>query len=88
MNKLLDFLIKLPVKILAKRNHKNELLVSSDKFHQTAMGFQAINGESYVSFPKNSRSHNMMLFVAELRKRNLSNKEIASLLIVQSRITL
>ena len=40
------------------------------------MGFQAINGESYISFPKNSRSHNMMLFVAELRKKNLSNKEI------------
>ena len=40
------------------------------------MGFQAINGESYISFPKNSRSHNMMLFVAELRMLNLSNKDI------------
>ena len=40
------------------------------------MGFQAINGKSYVAFPKNSRSHNMMLFVAEIRKINLSNKEI------------
>ena len=50
--------------------------IPSDKIHQTAMGFQAINGESYVAFPENSRSHNMMLFVAEIRKRNLSNKEI------------
>ena len=40
------------------------------------MGFQAINGKSYVAFPENSRSHNMMLFVAEIRKLNLSNKEI------------
>ena len=40
------------------------------------MGFQAINGKSYISFPKNSRSHNMMLFVAEIRKCNLSNKDI------------
>ena len=57
-------------------NHKNEMEIPSDKIHQTAMGFQAINGESYVAFPENSRSHNMMLFVAEIRKRNLSNKEI------------
>lgn len=40
------------------------------------MGFQAINGKSYVVFPENSRSHNMMFFVAEIRKRNLSNKDI------------
>lgn len=40
------------------------------------MGFQAINGESYISFPENSRTHNMMLFVAELRMKNLSNKDI------------
>ena len=40
------------------------------------MGFQAINGKSYISFPENSRSHNMMLFVAELRMRNLANNEI------------
>ena len=40
------------------------------------MGFQAINGESYVSFPENSRSHNMMFFIAEIRIRNLSNKNI------------
>ena len=40
------------------------------------MGFQAINGESFIFFPENSRSHNMILFVAEIRKRNLSNKDI------------
>ena len=40
------------------------------------MGFQAINGESYISFPENSKSHNMMLFVAELRMKNLTNNEI------------
>ena len=65
-----------PPKILAKRNHKNEIDIHSKRIHQTAMGFQAINGKSYIAFPENSRSHNMMLFVAEIRKRNLSNEEI------------
>ena len=65
-----------PPKILAKRNQKNELKVPAKRIHQTAIGFQAINGESYVSFPKNSRSHNMMFFMAEVRLRNLSNKDI------------
>lgn len=40
------------------------------------MGFQAINGVSHVSFPENSRSHNMMIFVTEIRMKNLSNKEL------------
>ena len=39
------------------------------------MGFQAINGKSYY-LPENSKSHNMMFFVAEISKRNLSNKDI------------
>ena len=65
-----------PPKTLSKRNRKNEIKISAKKIHQTAMGFQAINGESYIFFPENSRSHNMMLFIAEIRKRNLSNKEI------------
>ena len=39
------------------------------------MGFQSINVKSYISFPKNSQSHNMM-FLAEIRKQNLSNKDI------------
>ena len=63
-------------KILAKRNHKNEVTIPAKRIHQTAMGFQAINGESFIFFPENSRSHNMMLFVAEIRKRNLSNKDL------------
>ena len=65
-----------PPKILSKRNRKNEMTIPAKRIHQTAMGFQAINGESYICFPENSRSHNMMLFVAEIRKRNLSNKDI------------
>ena len=65
-----------PPKILSKRNRKNELTIPAKRIHQTAMGFQAINGKSYISFPENSRSHNMMFFVAEIRKRNLSNKDI------------
>lgn len=65
-----------PPKILSKRYRKNELKIPAKRIHQTAMGFQAINGKSYVSFPENSRSHNMMFFVAEVRKRNLSNKNI------------
>ena len=64
-----------PPKILSKRNRKNEMTIPAKRIHQTAMGFQAINGESYICFPENSRSHNMMLFVAEIRKRNLSNKD-------------
>jgi len=40
------------------------------------MGFQAINGVSHLSFPENSRSHNMMIFVAEIRMKNLSNKDL------------
>lgn len=40
------------------------------------MGFQAINGVSHISFPKNSRSHNMMIFAAEIRMKNLLNKEL------------
>ena len=40
------------------------------------MGLKAINGKSYISFPENSRSHNMMIFVAELRMKNLTNNEI------------
>ena len=63
-------------KILAKRNHKNEITIPAKRIHQTAMGFQAINGESFIFFPENSRSHNMMLFVVEIRKKNLSNKDI------------
>ena len=40
------------------------------------MGFQAINGVLHLSFPENSRSHNMMIFVAEIRMKNLSNKDL------------
>ena len=40
------------------------------------MGFQAINGESHIAFPENSRSHNMMIYVAEIRMKNLSNKDL------------
>lgn len=40
------------------------------------MGFQAFNGTSCLAFPENSRSHNMMFFIGEIRKQNLINKEI------------
>ena len=30
-------------KILAKRNHKNEVTIPAKRIHQTAMDFQAIN---------------------------------------------
>jgi len=46
------------------------------KIHQTAMGFQAINGISHLSFPENSRSHYMMIFVREIRMKKLSNKDL------------
>ena len=65
-----------PPKILNKKGYKNEVEISANKIHQTAMGFQAINGVSHVSFPENSKSHNMMIFIAEIRMKNLSNKEL------------
>ena len=78
----MDFSIKhhvkknAPPKILNKKGYKNEVEISANKIHQTAMGFQAINGVSHVSFPENSRSHNMMIFIAEIKMKNLSNKEL------------
>lgn len=65
-----------PPKILGKRGYKNELIIKAKRIHQTAMGFQAINGVSHLSFPENSRSHNIMIFMAELRMKNLSNKSL------------
>ena len=53
-------------KILAKRNHKNEIKISSNN----SMGFQAINERNHMwHFMKIQKSHNMMLFVTEKHKR-------------------
>lgn len=65
-----------PPKTLHKKGTKNRLEINGKRIHQTAMAFQAFNGASHVAFPDNSRSHNMMLFVAELRMKNLINDEL------------
>lgn len=40
------------------------------------MGFQAVNGNSIVNFPENSRTHNMIKFAGEIRCNNLKNKNL------------
>ena len=44
------------------------------------MGFQAINGESIVTFPENSRTPNMMKFMAEIRCKNIKNTDLIPLI--------
>ena len=48
-----------PPQTLHKKSHKNILEDNGKRIHQTAIRFQAINGKSNVSFPQNSKSHNI-----------------------------
>lgn len=77
----MDFLIKrIVIKTLLPKYYQKETVKTNLQFRPKEFiklqWVQAINGKSYISFPKNSRLHNMMLFVAEIRKCNLSNKDI------------
>jgi len=44
------------------------------------MGFQAVNGNSIVNFPENSRTPNMIKFAGEIRCHNLKNKNLIPLI--------
>lgn len=44
------------------------------------MGFQAVNGNSIVNFPENSRTPNMIKFAGEIRCNNLKNKNLIPLI--------
>ena len=67
-------------KTLNIRGFKNRMKKHGVKIRQTAMGFQAINGNPTLSFPKNSRSPNMIRFAAEIRKNNVENKDLIPLI--------
>ena len=67
-------------KTLNLRGSKNRMKKHGVKIRQTAMGFQAINGNPALSFPKNSRSPNMIRFAAEIRKNNVENKDLIPLI--------
>ena len=44
------------------------------------MGVQAVNGNSIVNFPENSRTSNMIKFAWEIRCNNLKNKNLIQLI--------
>ena len=44
------------------------------------MGFQAVNGNSIVDFPENSRTPNMIKFMGEIRCNNIKNIELTSII--------
>ena len=67
-------------KTLNKKGRKNRIKKRGKKFKQTAMGFQAVNGNSIVNFPENSRTPNMIKFAGEIRCNNLKNKNLIPLI--------
>ena len=69
-----------PPKVLRKANDTTPIITNGIPTHQTATGFQPINGIAHLDFPENSRSHNMMFFVGELRIKNLENKDLIPLI--------
>ena len=44
------------------------------------MGFQAVNGNSIVDFPENSRTPNMIKFMGEIRCNNIENTDLISII--------
>jgi hypothetical protein len=40
---------------ICKTSKKNILIQNPDKYSRTGIGLQGINGESYITFPPNSR---------------------------------
>ena len=63
-----------------KKETKNKIKKRGKKFKQTAMGFQAVNGNSIVNFPENSCTPNMIKFAGEIRCNNLKNKNLIPLI--------
>jgi transposase len=61
---------------ICKKSEKNILIQNPDKFSITGIGLQAINGNSLIRFPPNSRIKEMIKFLTESRMINCKNSSI------------
>jgi len=64
-------------KTYCKRGTKNIIYQTPNKMGISAVGVQAVNGNSLISFPENTRTFEMMKYMIQLVITNISNSELA-----------
>ncbi|WP_303736425.1 hypothetical protein, partial [Methanobrevibacter millerae] len=61
-----------------KKGTKNIKIQPTTRLSLNALGVQAINGKSFVSFLDNTKTFEMMKFMITITIQNIENKELKS----------